>query len=101
LIRNETKQHIELLQFQAQLGTTILLVTHNIEEAVLLADDVLVMDQNGSAIHQRHLSHTRTVPQTTKNLMQELGALQSDILALEQLFLEPLLPIEQIQPSSP
>lgn len=61
-IRKEIQ--LELLRFQKQYPRTILLVTHDIEEATLLADDILVLD----AGHVQQIGAGRDVLQRPANL---------------------------------
>jgi NitT/TauT family transport system ATP-binding protein len=47
-----TRYHLqdELLRIQSQAGTTIILVTHDIDEAVYLSDRILIMDASTGSI---------------------------------------------------
>ncbi len=51
------QMHVELQELWAQSGTTIVFVTHNVREAVLLGDRVVVMTGNPGRI--RAVSHVR------------------------------------------
>jgi sulfonate transport system ATP-binding protein len=42
----------ELLRIWRQTGATVLLVTHNIEEAVYLSDQVVILDRNPGRVEQ-------------------------------------------------
>ncbi|MDF2661674.1 MAG: putative transporter ATP-binding protein [Paenibacillus sp.] len=55
-----TRYHLqnELLRIQSQSGTTIILVTHDIDEAVYLSDRILIMNANPGGIHKEIHVHT-------------------------------------------
>lgn len=55
-----TRYHLqnELLRIQSQSGTTIILVTHDIDEAVYLSDRILIMNSNPGGIHKEIHVHT-------------------------------------------
>jgi len=70
---------IELLSLWEGAGLTVLFITHSIEEAILLADRIVVMSPNPgriSAIHTVELPRPRDVSSPAFNaLRRELGAM--------------------------
>ncbi|WP_025516119.1 ABC transporter ATP-binding protein [Bordetella trematum] len=76
------QMHAELLAIQARRGTTILMVTHDVEEAVVLADKVVLLaPRPGRIAHTRTLDLPRprlptdpSVTETTRQLRLQVSA---------------------------
>ncbi len=77
-----SQMHAELLAIQARRGTTILMVTHDVEEAVVLADRVVLLaPRPGRIAHTRTLDLPRPrlptdpcVTETTRQLRLQVSA---------------------------
>lgn len=51
--------HSHILKLQKEFGKTILMITHDIEEALLLSDEVIVLSERPMKVRQRLRLHTR------------------------------------------
>ena len=60
IVRAELQQ--ELLRLQRELGKTVVFVTHDIDEAFLLADQVVIMEQGGKIAQKGHPKEILTNP---------------------------------------
>ncbi|HOJ78970.1 MAG TPA: ABC transporter ATP-binding protein [Bacillota bacterium] len=79
---SRSQLHLELLKIQAQTRVTILLVTHNIFEAVFLSQRVLVMGEKPGRI-LGEVPITMPCPRTLKQLsLPEFGALVGKVQEL-------------------
>lgn len=79
--------NLELLDIHARTGATVLLVTHNLTEATLLADRVLVMTPRPSSISAEvtvTLPRPRTLAMTATAPFQELVLEARDTLEKDQ-----------------
>lgn len=69
------KLNLELLRIKEALGLTVVLITHNISEAIFLADRVLVMTPRPGRIADAidvDLPHPRTIKMTAESRFAEL-----------------------------
>ena len=67
-----------LLNLEEWMKTTVLMVTHDIDEAVYLADRIIVLDFNGELLIQRE--NRLTIPRNSES--NEFLALKSEIYSL-------------------
>jgi nitrate/nitrite transport system ATP-binding protein len=63
-----TRAHLqeEVMKIHAELGNTVLMITHDVDEAVLLSDRIVMMT-NGAAAHIGEL-HTVSLPRPRNRL---------------------------------
>ena len=82
-LTRETMQH-ELQQICDELRTTVVFVTHSVEEAVYLADRVVVMGGGPSAGRPGHIEMTATVPLAHPRdvTSPEFNEIKRDLLAV-------------------
>jgi len=86
--QTRTTMHSELLQIHAQRGMSIVCVTHDVEEAVVLADRVIMLSPRPGQVRRRvdvPLSHPRLGTPETVALIAELRSWQANPDAKEKL----------------
>src|SRR6478672_4394914 len=86
--QTRTTMHNELLQIHARRGMSIVCVTHDVEEAVVLADRVIMLSPRPGQVRRRvdvPLSHPRLGMPETVALIAELRSWQANPDAKEKL----------------
>jgi ABC-type nitrate/sulfonate/bicarbonate transport system ATPase subunit len=85
--QTRTTMHNELLQIHARRGMSIVCVTHDVEEAVVLADRIIMLSPRPGQVRQRvdiPLSHPRLGMPEAVALIAELRSSQADRAATEK-----------------
>jgi nitrate/nitrite transport system ATP-binding protein len=80
-----TRAHLqeEVMKIHAELGNTVLMITHDVDEAVLLSDRIVMMT-NGPAAHIGELHHVPLArPRNRLELIADPGYLSSRARVLE------------------
>jgi ABC-type nitrate/sulfonate/bicarbonate transport system ATPase subunit len=64
----KSKLYIELEKLLEETDATLIIVTHDVQEALLLADNVIVMNSVGSIIKQMRITTEYTIMQRVQNI---------------------------------
>lgn len=81
----QTRSELEdlVLQIRKEFGVTVLLVTHDIDEAVYLSDEVIVLSGSPSTVQQRiAVPFGEDRDQIATKLLPEFASLRADVLTL-------------------
>lgn len=76
----KSKLYVELEKLREQSSTTVMIVTHDVQEALLLADHVLVMNKLGSIETSKEIKTNYSLMQRVSNITDYMSSVYENYL---------------------
>lgn len=76
----KSKLYVELEKLRAQFNTTIVMVTHDVQEALLLADHIIVLNSLGSIELRKEISSTFTAIEKVINISEYMNSVYENYM---------------------
>jgi ABC-type nitrate/sulfonate/bicarbonate transport system ATPase subunit len=71
----KSKLYVELEKLKKEINTTVIVVTHDVQEALLLADQVVVMNNHGSIETQKEVKSDYSTMNRVKNISKYMNSI--------------------------
>jgi ABC-type nitrate/sulfonate/bicarbonate transport system ATPase subunit len=80
----KSRLYIELEKLKEEISTTVIIVTHDVQEALLLADCVVVMNSYGSIEIQKEIKSDYSIMQRVNNISKYMNSVyETDMLPIQ------------------